>query len=118
MTYEVQVDEFGSDAGKRRIALTKFLGFLLQRVAKLDEERRYARFYCPVLAAFKQTDVAINFSDGPTLLTVAVRFALDDLVVPGQASSPFDARFPGKCRTPDEIAAEVVASSGNGGQTQ
>lgn len=118
LTYEVQVDEFGGDAAERRAALAKFLSFLLQRVAKLDEERRYARFYCPVLAAFKQTDVAINFTNGPTLLAVAVRFALDDLVVPGQASSQFDARFPGKCRTPDEIAADVVTSSGNGGETQ
>lgn len=111
LTFEIQIAEFASaEPGAQQIALTEFLDFVLKRITKLDEERRYARFYCPVLAPFNQTDVAINFYDGSALLPHTVRFQLDDLVVPGEASTPLIDRFIGKCTTPDAIATEVLAN--------
>jgi len=77
LTYEIQINEFASsEPGAQLAALTEFLAFVFQRIAKLDEERRYARFYCPALAPFKQTDVAINFYNGSTLVPPAARFQL------------------------------------------
>jgi hypothetical protein len=96
--------------------LKEFLTFVFNRIAKLDEERRYARFYCRALAPFKQTDVAINFYNGSALVPHAVRFQLDDLVVPGQAPINVKTRFHGKCNTPAAIAKEVVASTTKGGK--
>jgi len=115
LTYEIQLTEFTSnDASERRAALAGFLAFLLHRIGKLDEERRYARFYCPVLAAFKQTDVVINFADGGAILPINVRFQLDDLVIPGDHKGSFEVRFPGKCKTPARIADEVFAVAEKG----
>jgi hypothetical protein len=111
LTYEIQIEEFSSDkAGVQLTSMTQFLTFVFQRIAKLDEERRYARFYCPALAAFKQTDVAINFYSGSALMPHTVCFQLDDLVVPGEAAIPLNDRFQGKCDTPEAIAAEVLAT--------
>jgi hypothetical protein len=106
LTYEIQANELASVS-----ALTKFLTFVFHRIAKLDEERRYARFYCSALLPFKQTDVVINFYNGSALVPYAVRFQLDELVVPGQAPINVKNRFLGKCNTPAAIAKEVLAST-------
>jgi len=118
LTYEIQLGDFKGEPAEKRIALAAFLAFLLHRVSKLDEERRYARFYCPMLAAFKQTDVVINFADGGTLLPIDVRFQLDDLVVPGEHKAAFEERFPGKCKSPAGIAQDVYAVAENGGHAK
>jgi len=114
LTFEIQLDDFKGEPNERRAALTAFLTFVLHRIAKLDEERRYAKFYCPILSVFKQTDVVINFSKGATLLPIDVRFQLDDLVIPGEHEATLDARFPGKCKTPSGIADDVYAFAENG----
>lgn len=112
LTYEIQVDEFASsEDGAQLASLTEFVGFVLQRIAKLDEERRYARFYCPALAPFKQTDVAINFYNGSSLVPHAVTFQLDDLVVPGETGIHAGALFSEKCGTPETIAKAVLENA-------
>lgn len=110
LTYEIQLSDFGTDANEQRTNLSLFLEFLLHRVAKLDEERRYARFYAPILIPFKQTDVALYFEDNGVPLAAGVRFTLDDLVVPGESGADFTSRFPGKCKSPSEISADVMSS--------
>jgi hypothetical protein len=113
LTYEIQLSEFPTSVPmEQHAALTDFLTFVFHRIAKLDEERRYARFYCPILAAFKQTDIAINFYDGPSLLPLAITFQLDDLIVPGEHKSTLNERFPQIGSTPTEIAEQVLSKIG------
>lgn len=115
LTYEFQLDDFELPANITRInELTDFLGFVLHRVSKLDDERRYTRFYCPLLDAFRQTDVAMNFYTGARPLEFGLNFQLDDLIVPGQADGNFDARHPGKCSQPQSIAADAVRAATEG----
>lgn len=112
LTYEFQLNDFELPAKPSRIDdLTGFLEFVLHRVSKLDDERRYTRFYCPLLDAFRQTDVAMNFYSGARPLEFGLNFQLDDLVVPGQVDSTFDARYPGKCSLPQNIAADAVRAA-------
>lgn len=114
LTYEIQLDDFKGDPPEKKDSLATFLTFVFHRISKLDEERRYAKFYCPILAVFKQTDVVINFSKGGTLLPIDVRFQLDDLVIPGEHKAVLEVRFPGKCKTPANIAEDVYAVSEKG----
>lgn len=115
LTYELQLTDFGlPNDTSRTDELISFIDFVLHRVAKLDEERRYTRFYCPVLDAFKQTDVAMNFSLGSTPVESGVRFQLDDLVIPGASSGDFKARYPGKCLNSAEIVEQVIGETAIG----
>ena len=53
---------------KRCNDLGKLLAFTYKRILKLDLERRYCKYYAPILEAFKRTDVTYNFnSDGNPL---------------------------------------------------
>ena len=48
--------------------LGKLLEFTYKRILKLDLERRYCKYYAPILEVFKRTDVTINFNtDGNPL---------------------------------------------------
>ena len=48
--------------------LGKLLEFTYKRILKLDLERRYCKYYAPILEVFKRTDVTLNFnSDGEPL---------------------------------------------------
>jgi hypothetical protein len=115
LTYELQLDDFELPANTARVGdLVAFLEFIFHRVSKLDDERRYTRFYCPLLDAFRQTDVAINFYSGSRPLEFGLNFQLDDLVVPGQGDSTFNSRLPGKCSPPKDIASEAVRAATEG----
>lgn len=48
--------------------LGKLLEFTYKRILKLDLERRYCKYYAPILEVFKRTDATLNFnSDGEPL---------------------------------------------------
>lgn len=112
LTYEFQLNDFELPENIARINdLTDFLDFVLKRVSKLDDERRYTRFYCPLLDAFRQTDVAMNFYSGACQLEFGLNFQLDDLVVPGQSDGAFDVRYCGRCSEPQNIAADAVRAA-------
>lgn len=53
---------------KRCKDLGNLLSFTYKRILKLDLERRYCKYYAPILEVFKRTDITINFnSDGEPL---------------------------------------------------
>ena len=53
---------------KRCNDLGELLAFTYKRILKLDLERRYCKYYAPILDVFKRTDVTLNFnSDGNPL---------------------------------------------------
>ena len=57
------------DIDKKRCKdLGELLVFTYKRILKLDLERRYCKYYAPILEVFKRTDVTLNFnSDGNPL---------------------------------------------------
>lgn len=115
LTYDLQLERFELPANNARLDdLIAFLDYVLHRVSKLDDERRYTRFYCPILRAFRKTDVAMNFHSGSRLLEFGLNFQLDDLVVPGQGNSTFYSRYPGKCSQAQEIATKAVRAATEG----
>lgn len=76
--------------------LPRFLEFCYSRIAKLDQERQYAKFFCEYLAPFKQTTVQFNFwcdiqTDFGGYEKKQIPFNIEpvimtDLVVPGDTS--------------------------------
>ena len=74
----------------------QLLEFTFHRAAKLDSERRYARFYSHQLAPFNRTEVVLNFWDAKGLmldlgpLELSAKTALDgDLTPLGEMDSRF-----------------------------
>lgn len=69
----------GDDAWIRNL-----LAFTYKRIIKLDQERRYARYYGRCLNPFRMTSVEMNFHCGHVLLPVSLPpLHLDDKVIPG-----------------------------------
>ena len=84
LTYEIRVDQDGDDV-HRKTKLGEFLAFAYKRILKLDDERRYARFYSPFLEPFKTTEVQFNFHSGDEIIdTNLAPLKLTDKVVPGE----------------------------------
>jgi hypothetical protein len=68
--------------------LIQLIHFVLERINKLDEERRYNKHYTPLLTHFKRTDVSINFDyEGMPIQGIEqIKIVLTDKYpVPGQA---------------------------------
>lgn len=79
-----------SRSAGRYPSLTLLLDHIFGRIAKLDDERRYAVHYSPILAPFKATVASFNFHCGERLLDYDFpQIRLDDLAVPGTARRSF-----------------------------
>ncbi len=58
------------------------------RIVKLDEERKYARYYSTFLENIKMTQVKIDFLiDGDSIGFKRKEFTLNDLTIPGENHS-------------------------------
>lgn len=85
LSYEIDIgcnpDESEVDRDTR---LSSLLEFVYRRAIKLDQERRYTRFYSTILSPFKTTSIAVNFRcDGKPLAFVLPPVHLDDKIIPG-----------------------------------
>jgi hypothetical protein len=92
LTYEIETApiEVESDADRDQ-RLRDLLTFVYRRVVKVDQERRYARYYSRSLAPFKSTSVKMNFSFRSRPLPVTLSpLQLEDKVVPGDASTAIE----------------------------
>lgn len=95
LTYQINLfSENGVIGDKETARLERLLAFAYHRIRKLDEERQYARYYCPALAPFKKTSATFNFwiDDEPKDLNL-MPIELDDLVVPGGDSASISKIF-------------------------
>jgi hypothetical protein len=67
-------------------SLEKLLLYTYKRIMKLDEERKYAKFYSKYLAPFMQTEITFNFYNkeelSEELLLSIGRIILDDKCIP------------------------------------
>lgn len=65
--------------------LGKLLDFTFGRIVKLDQERRYGRYYAPQLAPFVATEVSMNFHWRTIPIPMNLPpIRLDEKVVPGE----------------------------------
>lgn len=65
-------------------ALGEFLEFVYIRIEKLNQERQYAKHYCPLLEPFKETAASFNFwHKGREIPVDLSPVIFSDLVVPG-----------------------------------
>jgi hypothetical protein len=55
LTYRINIK------GKTKKELTELLQFTYERIIKLDEERKYTKFYSQFLTPFKQTEITFEF---------------------------------------------------------
>ena len=79
-----------SHSTPRHVSLASLLDHIFERIAKLDDERRYAVHYSSLLAPFKATIASFNFHCGNRLLDYDLPLIrLDDLAVPGTARRSF-----------------------------
>lgn len=101
LTYHISLDNCGDEAALRGglDRLQNLLEMTYSRAVKLDQERRYARHYCDVLAPFKATSVTIDlWVDGWVLEPSLPPLTLNDLVIPGE-----DARSVADCSSDYKI---------------
>lgn len=88
LTYHIGItSKDGNIDGDEMDRLRRLLTFCYHRIRKMDEERKYARFYSTCLEDFKQTSATLTFwLDGQQLDLGLAPLELTDLVVPSAAS--------------------------------
>jgi len=107
VTYEISLDpRDGESNDQRDQRISALLKFTYRRIVKLDQERRYAKFYSDVLTPFRLVSVQMNFHHEDRLLPHSLpAIQLDDKVVPGDPSrliEDLDERY-----TIDELLKEL-----------
>lgn len=97
LTYEIETAPMQgeTDAGRDQ-RLRELLTFIYRRIVKLDQERRYTRYYSKNLAPFKSTSIKMNFSFSGCPLPITLNpLQLEDKVVPGDPSKAIEEFDPG-----------------------
>ena len=93
LTYDLNIDTNGSRqlSGDNEAKLRDLLGFTYIRIRKLNQERKYAKHYCTMLAPFTETTVVFDFSvdNRPHHFGFPRAVLLTDLVVPGDVEKEF-----------------------------
>lgn len=108
LAYEIPVDADDDDLQPRQKSLTSLLSHILQRIVKLDQERRYAVHYAPVLSPFKATIASFTFHCGDDLLDFGLpQIQLDDLTIPGTNTKSIEAGDP--TYSPAMLAPKLIA---------
>jgi len=103
LTYHICLDSYRNEEALSRglDRLQRLLEMAYSRILKLDQERRYARHYCNILAPFKATSVKIDlWVDDWVLEPSLPPLTLNDLVIPGE-----DARSVSECSSDYKIDA-------------
>lgn len=91
VTYDIDCCQFQN--------LEALLSFSYKRVLKLDLERRYCKYYAPILEVFKRTDISYEFShNGEPLYLDLDKISLEDkytyMDVDDNETDAFLQRFP------------------------
>ena len=78
------------------IALEEFLFFIYKRINKLDEERKYCRYYCQKwLSHIKEISIDFKFwIDSIEIKHNLVPIVLDDKIIPGDSKSLVTDNYP------------------------
>jgi len=77
------------------IKLEEFLTFIYKRLIKLDDERKYCRYYCLWLEAIKEISVTFNFWYNDDHIEIGLApIILSDKIVPGETKRKLEDAFP------------------------
>ncbi|MGF7081048.1 HD domain-containing protein [Mucilaginibacter sp. UYCu711] len=98
LTYWFSIDaKNGIISEKTHKEFVELFHFTIGRMLKVEAERKYCKYYCDWLEAFKKTDVTFNFMveneiDGEGTKSIEInlginKIILNDLVLPGEDSS-------------------------------
>ncbi len=96
LTYEIEVaPRPGENEAQADVRLAELLKFIYRRAVKLDQERRYARYYSRILAPFKTTSIKMNFCFGGRPLPSTLNpIQLEDKMVPGDPAKNIEDLYP------------------------
>ena len=95
-----------TEGDERFIELRKLLDYIYKRATKLDEERKYARFYCPdLLVPFREIVMHIEITDGASFELSVEPLSFSDKVVP-EGKTDVLGRI-AKASLPEEIVLQV-----------
>ena len=107
LAFEIPVDANPDEVSEREDSLQCLLTHILGRITKLDEERRYAVHYTPLLAPFKATVASFNFHCGGDILDVVLpEIRLDDFTVPGTKKRLLNEELPDY--SPHKLAKRLI----------
>ncbi|MCY4041241.1 MAG: hypothetical protein OXF72_08285 [Gammaproteobacteria bacterium] len=115
LAYEIPVDD-EEGPGQRQESLKELIAHILDRIVKLDQERRYAAHYAPVLSEFKATRASFTFHCGSGLLDFDLPdIVLDDLTIPGSDAEPIEKGDP--IFSPEDLAARLIEQCRQAGES-
>ena len=110
LTYYIVLESLSEGREEQLKLLTELLNYMYSRIAKLDEERKYGRFYSDLLLPFRYTSVQIDIVEDNDCLDLGLDpIVLSDKVVPeGKAGSLIAAN---PAYHPDEIVAKIKSAT-------
>jgi hypothetical protein len=77
------------------IGLELFLNFIYERLLKIDDERKYCRYYCSWLEPMKEISVVFNFWYKDERIGSGLSpIVFSDKIVPGETKRIFEKSFP------------------------
>jgi len=77
------------------IKLKIFLQFIYIRLIKIDDERKYCRYYCPWLESMKEISVIFNFWYKDERIDCGLSpIIFSDKIIPGEVNRVFEKSFP------------------------
>ena len=77
------------------IGLKTFLDFIYERLIKIDDERKYCRYYCPWLESMKEISVIFNFWYKDERIESGLSpIVFSDKIIPGETNRIFEKSFP------------------------
>lgn len=110
LRYDFYLDQSEAlDITRNRIQTS--LTYTYHRIMKLDQERKYTRFYTQKLAPFSITSAALHFWLNGNVLDLGLNpLEIDDKVVPG--NEPADLTYLDEAYRPETIAGRISAILG------
>lgn len=115
LTYYVVLESLGQGRAEQLTSLAELLNYMYERIAKLDEERKYARFYSDLLLPFRNTSVQIDIVEHNNYLDLGLdQIVLSDKMVPDGNSKRLPVIDP--TYDPEMIVANIrsIANSTDG----
>jgi hypothetical protein len=88
LTYHLIFESCGTLDDDRLKTVNELLGYIYGRITKLDDERKYARYYCPdLLLPFRETSVHLDIQLKGEFQDLGLdQVCLSDIVIPGGKS--------------------------------
>jgi hypothetical protein len=88
MTFTLDISRMGETFEVHTVNLSDLLTLCYKRIIKLDQERRFCKYYCPFLRELAETGAWFNFYfEGHPLELDLHPLVISDLVVPGDVAN-------------------------------